>query len=231
MGKRGPKPKQVVDTTWSANLAYAVGLIASDGCLATGQKLIDVTSVDKSLLENYKKCLGIQTPIGNKNSGGGHKAYRVQFKNALFYTWLQEIGLTPNKSKIIGILAVPDEYFFDFLRGVFDGDGTIYSYWDKRWKSSFMFYIGFISASDIFLGWLQNTIYRLAGIEGHISAVSRAKQLRFAKCDSYTLFAKMYYEKDIPYLERKFAKAQKIFTIDRRSCAGGETGKHAGLRG
>ena len=108
-------------------MAYTVGLIATDGCLSKGH-LIDLTSKDREQLENYIKCLGINNKIGKKDSGQGKTAFRVQFRNVFFYNFLVSLGLSPAKSKTIGVLKIPNKYFFDFLRGSFDGDGCSYSY-------------------------------------------------------------------------------------------------------
>src|SRR5262249_26952854 len=154
MGKRGPKPKAKVKIRWSSNFAYAIGLLVSDGSLSSSGRHITFTSSDREQLENYMKALGIKVHIGrvqNKHDG----SWRVQFGDILFYGFLKEIGLMPNKSRIIGEVKVPDKYFFDFLRGSFDGDGCTYSYWDKRWKSSFMFYTTFVSASETHILWIQ----------------------------------------------------------------------------
>src|SRR3989344_322038 len=166
MKKRGPKPKKIIDTRWSSNLAYAIGLLATDGCLVKHSILIDLTSNDKEQLLNFSHCIGINLKIGLKNSGSSHKGLRVQIKNRIFYDFLLSIGLTPAKSKTLGKVDVPDKYFFDFLRGCFDGDGCFYSYWDKRWQSSFMFYTEFASASPEFILWLQDKIFKKIGIKG-----------------------------------------------------------------
>lgn len=47
MGKRGPKPKKIIDETWRPNLAYAIGLIATDGYLSNDGLLVDLTSNDR----------------------------------------------------------------------------------------------------------------------------------------------------------------------------------------
>lgn len=212
MGKRGPQPRYV-DTTWTPELAYVVGMIASDGNLGRDGMYIDVSSADRETIETVKNILCLDNKIGTKNNGA---AYRIQFKSKGWHTWLQEIGLTPCKSKTLGCLEIPDAIFFDFLRGVWDGDGCIYSYFDPRWRSSFMFYISFASASPIFLSWLQQTVERLAGIKGKITGPAKSTyQLRFAKETSTKLFKKMFHCKGVPHLPRKLAKAQKIFKLDR----------------
>lgn len=213
---RGPKPKKVVSEKWSGNLAYAIGLLASDGCLAKSSSLIDLTSNDKEQLTNYLKCLKINAKISKKKSGSGRFGLRVQFKNRVFHSFLLKIGLTPAKSKTLGPLNIPDKYFFDFLRGVFDGDGCTYSYWDKRWKSSFMYYVCFSSASPSFLDWLQNSILRLSGVKGHITTageMGKYFQLKYAKIEGLQVLRKMYHSKNIVYLKRKYLKIGKTLAI------------------
>src|SRR4030043_1342949 len=143
------RPRRKQKIKWSPELAYAVGLITTDGSLSIDGYHIILVSKDIQLLKTFKKILGLKNKIGNRKSGytGKKNCYHVQFGDIVFYKWLQTIGLTPNKTKTIGALRIPNRYFFDFLRGHFDGDGTCYSYWDPRWKSSFMFYIVFNSCS------------------------------------------------------------------------------------
>lgn len=216
MGKRGPKPKKFISTKWAPRLAYAVGLITTDGCLSKDGRHIDFTSQDMEQIETFKKCLGLKNiKIGFKTSGSSKKMYpRVQFGDINFYGWLQKIGLMSKKSLVLSSLNIPNKYFFDFLRGCFDGDGTIFAFWDKRWQSSYMFYLGFASGSQKHLLWLQTVTRKLAGVSGSIKPAKKCYQLVFAKKETKILFKKMFYKNGLPYLKRKFAKAQKIFKTD-----------------
>ena len=212
------KPQAKVSTEWSPGLAYAVGLLVTDGNLSKDGRHMDFTSKDKELIETFRSCLGIDNKIGRKTSGytGKNNYLRVQFGDVLFYRWLEGVGLKPNKSKILGALKVPDAYFFDFLRGCFDGDGSIYAYWDPRWRSSYMFYLTFVSASDPFLEWLEATISRLTGIKGRSNKSGKGvSYLRFAKKGAQILFNRMFYLRGLPCLSRKFTKAQEIFRINK----------------
>ncbi len=161
MGVRGPKPKGRVNIQWSPNFAYAVGLIVSDGNLSPDGRHINFTSKDLEMIRLFQKSLDIVIHIGKKaNNFSKTKHYFVsQFSDVLFYRFLELIGLMSNKSKLIGKVNIPAEYFFDFLRGSFDGDGSTYSYFDPRWRSSFMFYTAFVSASEAHILWLRREIY------------------------------------------------------------------------
>lgn len=152
--------------------------------------------------------------IGTKKSGSGAVAYRLQFGDLKLYKFFEKIGLTPNKSLTIGAVKIPDKYFFDFVRGLFDGDGCIYGYCDSRWENSYMFYVGFTSGSLVFLEWLQKVICNHLAIKGFITQGTRGFQLRYAKRESIILWNAMYYSENVLCLSRKFTKAQKIFSIE-----------------
>ena len=211
-------PQKVVQNfRWTSNLAYAVGLLVTDGSLSSDGRHFDLTSKDIEQLENFKKSLNLKVRIGWKTSGLGGKKYpRVQFGDIKLYRWLLSIGLEPNKTKTIGELKIPDRFFFDFLRGHFDGDGCIYGYHDPRWKNSYMFYTSFISASEKHTIWLQRAIFGTLRISGKINVSSGIARLRFAKKESYTIIKKMYYNKNCICLSRKFDKVKQILKQDAR---------------
>ncbi len=209
MGKRGPKPKQIISTEWSSELAYVVGLIATDGCLSRDGRHINFTSNDLQLIQTFMQCLGIKNRIGRKKSGFANTwAYNLQFGSVFFYRWLQSIGLTPAKSKTMRAIRVPRLFFRDFLRGLFDGDGSFYSYRDMRWHSSFMYYLIFGSASKKHVSWLQKTIAKYYGIRGHGGKQKHARvyQLKYAKREAEILIRQMYHSLVVPRLNRKFNK-------------------------
>ena len=156
--------------------------------------------------------------IGRK-ARGSHlekKYFVVQFGDVVFYQFLLETGLFPNKSKILGPLRIPKKYLPDFLRGHFDGDGTFYSYWDPRWRSSYMFYTEFISASKKHIDWLRMEIYEKLKIKGHITKDSKGStyQLKYAKTESLKLLPKLYYNSDVVCLSRKREKIEKALAVE-----------------
>lgn len=206
-----------INKHWSSNLAYAIGLLATDGNLSKDGRHINLTSKDYSQIKTFKNCLGLKAKIGKKASGSQpiKKYYQVQFGDIIFYRWLVNIGLHANKSKTLGRLLIPKTYYFDFLRGCFDGDGSIFSYWDPRWKSSYMFYLQLASTSRGFLKWLQSMNKQLANVNGKISTSTRVLQLKYAKKETKILISKMYYDQNLPYLKRKFNKINYILHTDR----------------
>lgn len=211
--KRGLVSKARVDIKWSASFAYAIGLIVSDGSVSKDGRHVCFVSKDLEQIDNFQEALKLDNFIGLSNRGKTTQAYRVQFSDVGFWKYLVSIGIFPAKSKTIAKINIPDEYFFDFVRGEFDGDGSIYSYIDTRWKGSLMFYISFASGSKDFIEWLQTEISVRIGIKGHITKPSGRNsvyQLRYAKQEACRLLEKMYEKEDSISLSRKRLKVKKI---------------------
>lgn len=225
MGLRGPKPKRK-EVTWSPELAYAIGLIASDGCLSGDGRHFIFVSKDIEQINNLKKCLGLKVKTGVHKSGRKnetHTYHRLQWGDVVLYDFLLALGLTPNKSLTLGALAVPDEYFFDFLRGSFDGDGSFYNYYDPRWRSSYMFYLNFTSASAAHIVWLRKTLHRLIRVTGHIAKNKETElrheisTLRYAKKETVDVLRAMYAFPAKVHLSRKRLKIVRALRIVGKS--------------
>lgn len=196
---------------WTPELAYLVGLIVTDGSLSKDGRHVSFVSKDRELVEHVQQiseCRGsIATVAAEK--GGEKKYYRLQISSVHFYRWLVTIGLTPNKTKTIGSLAIPDEFFYDFLRGHFDGDGYSYSYFDPRWPTSFLFYINFTSASFPHIHWLKAKIAQVIGPEANIAQNVSTYSLRYGKINSLKLIAAIYYSPHVICLSRKRLKIEE----------------------
>lgn len=224
------------DSDWTPALAYAVGLIATDGCLSSDWKTVVQTSKDADLLATFLDCLGRSAPIRPSR-----RSFRVQIADVGFYDWLLSIGLTQRKSLTLGRVAIPDRVFVHFARGLLDGDGTIRTslvvpnprrYPDHRYQQ---LTVQFLSASEDHVQWVRETLHELLGLTGWLGQRRRRDRatlhvLRYAKHESIALLTEMYRNPHAPRLERKWIKWRdfcsnpkptRIWT--RRSVGIGET--------
>ncbi|MDP3792160.1 MAG: LAGLIDADG family homing endonuclease [bacterium] len=211
-------PQRKIDLSWSSNLAYAIGLLTADGCLNKDGRHLWFSSKDLEMITNLKKSLNLKNKIG-KYARGGEKEKRyfcITFGDIYFYKFLITLGLSPAKSKTINSVNIPRDYFCDFLRGLFDGDGCFYSYWDKRWPNSFSFKYSIASASLNFIKWLREILTNYYGVKGYIHKGAGVYNLEYVKGDSRKLSEVMYYNKNILYLSRKYDKITSSLEQDDR---------------
>ena len=205
-------------------MAYAVGLITTDGSLSKDGRHIDFTSADLQLLKTFIKCLSLKTKIMKKYSGHTpkKKCHHLQFSNIVLYNWLISIGLMPNKTYHLREIAIPREYFRDFLRGNLDGDGSIFTYIDRymvykdKRYTYHRLYTVFNSASFNHLKWIQLILEEILNIKGSLKSWVRKNsktpiwKLKFAKKDSLKLLSWIYHKPDLPCLNRKRKIAERF---------------------
>jgi hypothetical protein len=226
------KVKQIVPTErleWSPAFAYIVGLIASDGNLQSNNNEVRLTSTDREIVEYY--CLGlglrphdipatawrepnaVEVHMRIENRPPYKVQYHIIFSDYIYRARLEAIGLTSNKSNTLGSLQIPDEYFRDFLRGEFDGDGC----WSTGRQVKLKHLLGILtSGSRTYLEWMKETIKRLAGIEaGYISGID----LRYQGKSAEQLGNFIYYAPQLPCLIRKRAKWEMWVTEKRMGSA------------
>ena len=223
--RRGPTPERYAarhprmsrTLAWSPSMAWTVGLMATDGNLSRRYAL-SITSKDRDLLETVKDCLGLTNALGVTTNGHGGRYWKLQWRDRRFYEWLTVVGLTPAKSLTLGPLAVPDEFFADFLRGCLDGDGSVLVYTDRSHTAKnprYVYdrlYVSLVSASRPFIDWIASTIRRLLAARSAIHLKSKhggapVYVLRFAKKASIQVLRWIYYNPALPCLARKRARA------------------------
>ena len=204
---------------WSPRLAYAVGLIATDGCLYGDGRHLAFTSKDEDLMRTLL-CLVDRAHIRYRRfeSEYGGWAFRGQFSHAALYRWLLTVGLMPRKSLVLGAIDVPDEHLLPLVRGLLDGDGTVYTllhhptpktYRNYRYERLWTF---FTSGSRNHVEWIQARLACALAISGRIE-VSRRKghenpmyRLKYGNRASRVLLPAIYADLTVPRLERKWCK-------------------------
>jgi hypothetical protein len=196
-------------------MAYALGFVATDGCLSRDRRHITFDSNDRQLVETFLACVGrSDARVALRRTRIGGTAYRAQLSDRGLYDWLVERGLTPAKSLTLGALDVPDGLLRHTLRGLLDGDGSIYV---KRQRPTVRLYPNywylrlwtyFTSASPTHVSWLRARIHEQYGLEGWLERTDHPNRhpfyrLRFGKADSMVLLDLLYGDPASPALLRK----------------------------
>lgn len=197
-------------------MAYVLGVICTDGCLvehANGYHCLNITSKDFSWLRQIKNILQAEQKICSKQ-----QAYQLQIRNQTIYRSLLDLGLTPRKSKTLQLPLVPTDVLSDFVRGVFDGDGTVWYWKDPRWRHPWQMKASFYSGSRLFLEQLRLQLRQHAGLSpGSLATLPTAFELRYCIADSLRLYQWMYRGSDVPCLLRKRKRFEKFISLRTQS--------------
>lgn len=227
-------PRRNGPIAWTPELAYLVGLIATDGNLSGDGRHLTLVSADPEMLETVRATLHLSNRLGRTPTRNGYVS-RLQWSDRVLYDWLLGIGLSPAKSLTLGPLAVPEGEFHHFLRGCIDGDGSIVSYIDRSNTAknpAYVYerlYVSLVSASGLFVEWLRARVSELRGLRGHVTVRREAGRhdlwrLRYAKAESVALLRWLYPSENVPCLSRKRHRAAP-YLIPRERAVGRRRGR------
>ena len=127
--------------TWSPAMAWVLGVIATDGCLQP--RSVDITQKEPELLEKVRALMGSSAPIYVRPNGTS-QVCGLRISSQPMVHDLQRLGLTPRKSRTLIFPMMPPAMVRHFIRGCWDGDGSIFQVGRRRRAS-------FTCASRIFM--------------------------------------------------------------------------------
>jgi hypothetical protein len=206
--------KTLLPLRWSRDMAYIVGLTATDGCLYTGRRKLNFKSTDRQLVETYLNLLGRTNRVKTQRTDNGGTVYFTEFHDSRLYAWFLSVGLTPRKSLTLGSLAVPRDLFSETARGLLDGDGSILNFrypgtGKARGREYETIWVCFNSASRAHLEWVRAELRAIANVEGSLtldsytSAGNPFYRLTYAMRETKTILSLIYADPDAPCLRRK----------------------------
>ena len=178
-------------------MAYILGLWFADGCIYGG-KMFDITlhARDKYILKRIAEQLNYE---GNIQDYVDRQAARINFSCVVIYNDIVNLGGIENKSLTIKFPNIPEEFLPDFIRGYFDGDGSIMRLKNNRLNSAIT------SGSKDFLDSMLKILKDKAGVEGG-SYDPSSKSIRFGKRDTIRIGDYMYKNNPELFLLRKREK-------------------------
>lgn len=143
-GQGGAKRKYTLNENYfekldSKDKAYFLGFIYADGFItkrSTGQNILGITLAEDEPLEKFKKYIGCNKPIGVYQKKGSYSNKSVEHKLALISNKLvsdvEKLGVIENKTLVLTFPELPTELVHHFIRGYFDGDGSVFLHNDPR---------------------------------------------------------------------------------------------------
>lgn len=117
--------------------AYCLGFLYADGCNFIKKQTVSMSlqEDDFEILEKIRLCIGSEREleyIDNSNKHDFGYTYKNQWRLLLFSKHicmsLEKIGMTPSKSLTLTFPNIDKALYRHFIRGYFDGDGSVYQY-------------------------------------------------------------------------------------------------------
>jgi intein-encoded DNA endonuclease-like protein len=133
--------------------AYWLGFLYADGCVHSHNCGISLAlhTKDAEHLELLKTSLNLTNKVQDVN---GHNTKRLEFTDKQMHADLIKQGCVPNKSLILEPPKnVPERLIRHFIRGLFDGDGSIYIRKSPRIRCCFD-----ISGSEKIISWVKQKL-------------------------------------------------------------------------
>lgn len=186
--------------------AYFLGLMLTDGNVHIPKRMdrqkqiqIGLKLEDKYILEIFKRELAVNKKVTEYNKNNRSEAYLIVYSNKMADD-LSKYGIIPNKTFLIDkIPSISAGLLPDLIRGIFDGDGTVYIKDDKYRPLRFGFYGTHNLLCDIvdklkILNLSKNKIFD----KETVSFITFGRRE-----DIKAFYDYIYYSNEIVYLKRK----------------------------
>ena len=186
----------------SIEKAYWLGFLYADGCVHEKTNEISITLKESEHLEKFRNAIGaINHKVGSyidKRWKSKPTIYYFSIKDFRLKSDLIKWGCVPNKSLTISSIPnVPRDYTSHFLRGYYDGDGSLH--WSQNTNN---FRISFTGTKDF-----------LAEIKKELNVSVSISQLDNNKSYYLQIAGKNQVERILNYLYRN---SEKNIRLDRK---------------
>jgi intein/homing endonuclease len=199
---------------WTQEMAYILGFIAADGNISKHGRahMIQLASDDKDIIYKIRKAIKSKASILQRKRCNGKISYQLRFSDQTIFNDLLRLNITTRKSQNITPPEIPSKYVRHYLRGFFDGDGTVYS--TKKAPLVTTWY----TASEPMAKFIFSHITKVCPeFKGRIlitptpTGTSKYYSITLCKRDSRIMFQYLYKNASI-YLDRKYKKyLEKVY--------------------
>ena len=119
---------EIIDTEQKA---YWLGFIAADGLVTDSKRkrlIIRLGRKDRKHLVRFLSDLEATNPVKDRVNNFGHPFSYISLCSRKIFNDLVDKGIMPRKTfKLEAPTKVPDDLIYHWIRGYFDGDGTVFT--------------------------------------------------------------------------------------------------------
>lgn len=198
--KKYPRDVYIFQDIETSDKAYWLGLLLADGCITEDGDLI-LSLTDEELVKGFADFVGGDVPYRRVKRNPGKDQFFYRAKSLQYKKDLEKWGITPRKTyKPQSLPNISLNLMGDFIRGLFDGDGTVYT-------SKGYLVVGFTGRVD-----LLNHVRTLLISQCHMASSVNTHtfkdrpqfgSLHYRSKDDVTKLYNFMYNKSSLYLNRK----------------------------
>lgn len=219
------KPKHAQNDSYfecidDSTTAYWIGFITADGYVNNSQAYrnyelgIELSTKDEAHLKRFLEDISSNSKVSRRTkSSFKNKGYDKSYEESVARIYSKQIveslskyGIVQNKTYSIKFPDnVPELYIWDYVRGFFDGDGSVFVKNVESTNGTIHQYlnVNFTSHSKEFLEGLKNTLFNY-DINSTIYKDGNNYQLYIRKQeDILSFFNLIYHKENIRKLDRK----------------------------
>lgn len=196
----------------SEEKAYWLGFIAADGCVYkrknSGNFLsFNLNIKDKEHLNKFLKAINSSAKIKQKEGTGfgeGTTIAHLEINSTFMVNDLENLGIVPRKSLILKppIGKIEEKYYLPYIKGYFDGDGSIY-------ESLSNFIISFCGTKEMLL-WIKEQLKVDNKLEKRFDDNKNSYSFRVGGVDKVFKILNKFYFSSKTSLDRKMELVLKL---------------------
>jgi intein-encoded DNA endonuclease-like protein len=200
----------------SPEMAYVLGLFMSDGYLSkkqSGNLFLCIKVNDKDMLETISSLMKFEGSIYTAGlTQAGNQSYKIEIFDPKIISDVQKWGVVERKTSIAKFLKeLPQQYWNNFIRGLFDGDGCVHLSKDKRRNSSYRKQCVFLGTQDILA-----QIPEYLGLENKTIKYKKISKLVYSKAvNLQKIYSAFYYSDSVPCSQRKKDKFKELLNAGK----------------
>lgn len=216
----GRKPLQLKTAltffkNWNAENAYVLGVLFADGnvCNTPGRRSVSIELKDVEHVRLLAQTIDTSIPVVELTRRDGRTSAKFYLSRVSIVDDCIKKGLVPAKTHTLRWPPdLPRELESHFVRGYFDGDGTVASSCTDPKRSGKQRHLAFSCGSEDFAQSLHIAIQSHTATDGHIwHLVKNCANLDFTrKNDIRAIGEWMYSDSSNLYLPRKYLKWQEV---------------------
>ena len=193
--------------------AYWLGFLLADGCNSRDRAVkFALSSLDEDMVEAFKKDIKSTAPI-YRNKG----LSTLTVHSRKFVSFLKPYGFIQNKTQNTFFPNIPESFHRDFIRGYFDGDGSVSVFVSKglRGKTISAYYS--IAGTEELLMGIQDVLIKHCNLNKNKLVQSKGiKILTYGGTNQVEKIYHYLYDGCTVFMDRKRKKIYDFLTIEKK---------------